>query len=91
MFAKQTRVLAAGEDIRLVPFARRERCPVRPGGRTLRVCASPHRHINPLAHFFFDGVGAKKKLSKRNAVDISPSAEGEEGSAPSTAQTFEKV
>ena len=31
-------------------------------------CNSPQRHIKHLAHFFFDGAGAKKKLSKRNAV-----------------------
>ena len=37
-------------------------------------------------------IGAKRKLAKRNAdIGISPSAEGEEGSAPSTAQAFEKA
>ncbi len=45
-----------------------------------------------VSHFSFDTVGAKEKLSKENAVwEISPSAEGEEGSAPSTAQAFEKA
>ena len=33
----------------------------------------------------------EKRLQKRNAEDISPSAEGEEGFAPSTAQAFEKA
>ena len=43
-------------------------------------------------HFFFDTTGAKKKFTKRNAErGISPSAEGEEAYAASTAQTFEKV
>jgi len=34
-----------------------------------------------------------KKLGKKKSADerVSPSAEGEEGSAPSTSQTFEKV
>jgi hypothetical protein len=43
------------------------------------------------SRFFFDTTGAKKKLSKRNAENISPSAEGDEGYAPSTAQAFEKA
>ena len=45
-----------------------------------------------VSHFFFEAKGAKKKLSKRNAEKgISPSDGGEEGSAPSTAQAFEKA
>ena len=67
MFAKQTRVLAAGEDIRLVPFARRERCPVRPGGRTLRVCASPHAASNiPIYQNLNVKLGFIGVLIKRN-------------------------
>ena len=34
--------------------------------------------------------GAKKKLTKRNAVGVSPVATGEEGFAPSTARAFEE-
>jgi hypothetical protein len=45
-----------------------------------------------LAAFSLREVGAKKKLSKRNAIrEISTSAEVEEGYAPSTAQAFEKA
>ena len=58
------------------------------------------------ATFLFDTIGAKMKtgfasfaanryaslrFQKENAIDISRSAEREEGYAPSTAQTFEKV
>jgi len=32
--------------------------------------SSPHRHIKRPAHFFFDAVGAKKKLPKRNALFV---------------------
>jgi hypothetical protein len=45
---------------------------------------------NPFPAFFFDTAGAKKKAwQKRNAVkEISPSAEGDEGFAPSTCAAF---
>jgi hypothetical protein len=47
---------------------------------------------NSLAAFSLQERGAKKKLTKRNAVRrISPLARGEEGYAPSTAQAFEKA
>ena len=47
---------------------------------------------NFLATFSLQAGGAKKKLSKRNAKRrISPSAEGDKGSAPLTAQAFEKA
>jgi len=46
----------------------------------------------PLVAFFFDHTGAKKKACKKETPRIiSPSAEGEEGSAPSTARAFEKA
>jgi len=32
--------------------------------------SSPHGFIRLPAHFFFDAVGAKKKLSKRNALFV---------------------
>ena len=35
--------------------------------------------------------GAKEKFAKENAERISPSAEGEEGYLPSTAQAIEKA
>ncbi|MBQ7336131.1 MAG: hypothetical protein IJW92_06645, partial [Clostridia bacterium] len=44
--------------------------------------------------FSFDQEGAKEKAwqkEKRHKEAISPSAEGEEGSAPSTARAFEKT
>ena len=42
--------------------------------------------------FSLQEKGAKKKFAKRNAErKFSPSAEGEEGYAPSTAQAFEKA
>ncbi|MBO5295367.1 MAG: hypothetical protein J6B71_09020 [Clostridia bacterium] len=48
--------------------------------------------INALAAFLLQGVGAREKLAKENAVKgISSSAEDEEGSAPSTSQAFEKA
>jgi hypothetical protein len=48
--------------------------------------------ISLLAAFSLRKAGAKKKLSKRNAIgEISTSAEVEEGYAPSTAQAFEKA
>jgi hypothetical protein len=37
------------------------------------------------AAFSFDTVDAKEKPRQKNAEEISPSAEGEEGSAPSSA------
>ena len=41
--------------------------------------------------FFFDHVGAKKKLGKKKRRKrISPTAVGDEGSAPSTAPPFGK-
>ena len=47
--------------------------------------------INLLATFSLQEEGAKKKLSKRNAErEISPSADGEEAYAASTAPPFEK-
>ena len=45
--------------------------------------------LNPIIHFSFDTAGAKEKFPKENAVErISPSAEGEEAFAASTAQAF---
>ena len=44
-----------------------------------------------LAAFLFDTIGAKKKSEqKKNAEDVSPSADGDKGSALDP-QTFEKV
>jgi len=44
------------------------------------------------ATFFFDHTGAKKKVIKKETPGlVSLSAESEEGCAPSTSQTFEKV
>jgi len=46
---------------------------------------------NPLAAFFFDHTGAKKKAIKKETPKVvSRSAEREEGYAPSTAPPFEK-
>ena len=46
----------------------------------------------PLVAFLLQEVGAREKLAKENAIKgISPSAEGEEASAASTAQAFEKA
>ena len=48
--------------------------------------------VNSLAAFLLQGVGAREKLAKENAVRrISLSAESEEGYASSTAQAFEKA
>ena len=45
-----------------------------------------------LSRFSLAGKGAGEKLAKENAdMEISPSAEGEEGFAPSTSQAFEKA
>ena len=52
---------------------------------------SSSKCINLLATFSLQEEGAKKKLSKRNAErEISPSADGEEAYAASTAPPFEK-
>ena len=45
---------------------------------------------NSSAAFSLKAGGTKKKLAKRNAEEVSPSAEGDEGCAPSTAPPFEK-
>jgi hypothetical protein len=51
-----------------------------------------HRTAKFLSRFLFDTVGAKRKLWKeKRRKGISRSAEREEGYAPSTAKTFEKV
>jgi len=46
-----------------------------------------------LAAFSFDHIGAKEKAIKKKSAarEISSPAGAEEGYAPSTAQTFEKV
>ena len=44
-----------------------------------------------LSAFSLRVAGAKKKLAKRNAGKVPSSAEDGEGSAPSTAQAFEKA
>ncbi len=50
------------------------------------------KSTNFLAAFSLQERGAKKKLTKRNAErGISPSADGEKGFAPFTAQAFEKA
>ena len=62
------------------------------GGSPYRSDSSHFILSNLLATFSLQEEGAKKKLSKRNAErEISPSADGEEAYAASTAQTFEKV
>ena len=43
-----------------------------------------------LSAFSLTARGAKKKLTKRNAVGVSPVATGEEGYVPSTARAFEE-
>ncbi len=48
--------------------------------------------IKAFATFSFDTAGAKEKVYKKKTPrGISPSADGEEGSAPSTAQAFKKA
>ena len=48
--------------------------------------------VNSSAAFLLQEGGAREKLAKENAVrGISPSAEGEEAFAASTAQAFEKA
>ena len=46
----------------------------------------------PNSTFFFDTSGAKKKVHKKETLlrEVSPSAEGDKGSAPLTAPPFEK-
>ena len=49
-------------------------------------------YIRPvLSHFSFDTIGAKEKLSKENAGFISPSAEGDQGSAFGNRKLLKKL
>ena len=53
------------------------------------LCSPAVKQTKLLSRFFFDTTGAKKKLTKRNAVwRISRSAERDKGFAPLTAPSF---
>ena len=56
-------------------------------GRVVHLFAAV-KIFSPVLHFFFDATGAKKKLTKRNAENVSLSAESDKGYAPLTALAF---
>ena len=61
-------------------------------GKTVRFPVMMKNFSCVAIRFFFGTRSAKTKLCKKTRVEeISPSADGDKGSAPLTAPTFEKV